>query len=158
MLKLYENIKSYRQLKGWSQDELAAKVGYKDRTIISKIERGDVDLSQSKIITFANAFGISPGELMGNDGCSEKTNTLPSDSEHKLTILDAAGMKEVINTIDREYDRCLSKEIDRIKKLDKLDNVEDAKIILGNVAAFGGYATDDDLLSMGNAVLRSMKK
>ena len=64
-IKLYKNIKNRRQELGLSQEDLAKKVGYKDRTSIAKIEAGKVDLSQSKIIDFANVLNISPSELMG---------------------------------------------------------------------------------------------
>lgn len=65
MLELYENIKKYRNMKGWSQTDLALKVGYSDKSMISKIEKGLVDLSQSQIIRFADAFGVTPSDLMG---------------------------------------------------------------------------------------------
>lgn len=64
MLKLYQNIKRLRKELGMSQDELAKKTGYSDRTSISKIESGNVDLSQSKIAAFASALGVTAGELM----------------------------------------------------------------------------------------------
>lgn len=60
ILTLYKNIKNRRQELGLSQEELAKKVGYKDRTSITKIEGGKVDLSQSKIIEFANVLGVPP--------------------------------------------------------------------------------------------------
>lgn len=65
MLKLYENIKYYRKKNGLTQDELARRAGYTDRSSIAKIERGVVDLSQSKIAQFAEIFGITPSDLMG---------------------------------------------------------------------------------------------
>ena len=65
MLKLYENIKNLRKENGWSQEELAKKMGYTDRSSIAKIESGKVDLSQSKIMEFAKVFGVEPGDLMG---------------------------------------------------------------------------------------------
>lgn len=65
MLVLYENIKKLREQKGMSQDELAELTGYTSRSSIAKIEKGLVDLQQSKIIAFAKALGVSPSELMG---------------------------------------------------------------------------------------------
>ena len=35
-----------------SQDDLARAMGYKDRSMITKIESGKVDISQKKILTF----------------------------------------------------------------------------------------------------------
>jgi transcriptional regulator with XRE-family HTH domain len=40
-------------------------MGYTDRSSIAKIESGKVDLPQSKIMEFANVFGVDPGDLMG---------------------------------------------------------------------------------------------
>jgi len=65
MLKLYENIRELRKKNKWTQDELAQRMGYTDRSTIAKIESGKVDLSQSKIVEFAKVFGVDPGELMG---------------------------------------------------------------------------------------------
>lgn len=67
MIKLYENIKTLRKENGWSQDELAKKMGYTDRSMIAKIESGAVDLSESKILAFAKVFGVKPCDLMGWD-------------------------------------------------------------------------------------------
>ncbi len=65
MFKLYVNIKEYRLQRGWSQDELARRVGYTDRSSITKIENGQVNLTQSKIAKFAEVFDVSPSVLMG---------------------------------------------------------------------------------------------
>lgn len=65
MLLLYENIKNLREQKGMSQDELAELTGYTSRSSIAKIEKGLVDLQQSKILAFAKALNVSPSELMG---------------------------------------------------------------------------------------------
>lgn len=67
MLKLYENIKRYRKEAKMSQAELARRTGYTDRSSIAKIEKGLVDLSQSKIKQFAEVLGVTPGHLMGWD-------------------------------------------------------------------------------------------
>ena len=67
MLKLYENIRLYRKRAKMTQDELARRAGYTDRSSIAKIEKGLVDLAQSKIEQFASIFGVSAGELMGWD-------------------------------------------------------------------------------------------
>lgn len=62
---LYKNIKKYRLERKLSQAKLAELTGYTDRSSIAKIEKGVVDLSQSKIKAFADVFNISPSELMG---------------------------------------------------------------------------------------------
>ena len=68
MLELYKNIRKYRKQMGLTQEELAKRIGYTDRSSIAKIEKGSVDLPQSKITQIAKVFGISSKDLMGNDG------------------------------------------------------------------------------------------
>lgn len=65
MLELYKNIKRLREEKGLSQDALAKMTGYSDRSSITKIEKGQVDLQQSKIELFAKALGTTSRELVG---------------------------------------------------------------------------------------------
>lgn len=65
MLKLYANIKRLREERGLSQDSLAKLTGYTDRSSIAKIEKGLVDLQQSKIELFAKALGTSAKDLVG---------------------------------------------------------------------------------------------
>lgn len=67
MLDLYKNIKKFRLQNGMSQVELAKLTGYTDRSSIAKIEKGLVDLSLSKIEAFADALGVDPGDLMGDE-------------------------------------------------------------------------------------------
>ena len=52
MLELYRNIKMLREEKGMSQDELAKLCGYTSRSSIAKIEKGEVDIQNSKILLF----------------------------------------------------------------------------------------------------------
>ena len=75
--KTFENIKCLREKRGFSQEELATMVGYKDRSSIAKVEAGLVDLSQSKIAAFADALGVTPAQLM----CIESTDGEPSPTK-----------------------------------------------------------------------------
>lgn len=65
MNALYQNIKNRRLELGMTQSELAHKVGYADKGMISRIENGKVDLSQSQVYKFAEALTVDPYELMG---------------------------------------------------------------------------------------------
>ena len=67
MLQLYENIKIRRKAAKMTQEELARLTGYTDRSSIARIEKGEIDLPQSKIKQFAQALGTTPGHLMGWD-------------------------------------------------------------------------------------------
>ena len=64
-LTIYEKIKNRRMELGYSQDELAKRMGYKSRSTINKIESGQVDISRNKIAKFAEALHVTPSYLMG---------------------------------------------------------------------------------------------
>lgn len=97
MISLYKNIKKYRLENGWTQTQLAEKVGYSDKSMISKIEKGEVDLSQSQIWKFADAFGITASELFGsiesyeeddNQKLNDLIDTLPPDDREQIKDLE----------------------------------------------------------------------
>lgn len=73
MLQLYKNIKARRNELNMTQIDLAEKLGYADKSMISKIEKGLVDLPQSKILAFAEVLKVTPGELMGLDGTENQS-------------------------------------------------------------------------------------
>lgn len=66
-MELYDRIRSRREEISMSQDELAQILGYKSRSTIAKIEKGENDITQSKIVAFAKALKTSPAWLMGWD-------------------------------------------------------------------------------------------
>lgn len=83
MIKLYQNIKNLREERGLSQDALAKLTGYTDRSSIAKIEKGQVDLQQSKIELFAKALGTTSYDLMGWDD--------PVPSHRKGVVINVLG-------------------------------------------------------------------
>lgn len=66
-MELHQRIKLRRTELNMSQEELAFKLGYKSRSSINKIEMGDNDIPQSKILAFANALDTTPSYLLGID-------------------------------------------------------------------------------------------
>lgn len=73
------NIKHFRIRANLTQDELAKRTGYTDRSSIAKIEKGLVDLPQSKLQQFADALGVTLISLMGLD--EEAETALVNDDE-----------------------------------------------------------------------------
>lgn len=100
-MKLYDNIRNLRIERGWSQDDLAHRAGYSDRSMITRIEKGSVDLSHSKILLFADIFNVDPVELMG---LSDADEVCLSPSENRLVrtfrLLDSADQEEVIRFVN----------------------------------------------------------
>lgn len=64
MVKLYENIKSRRVELHMTQSELAAKVGYADKGMISRVENGKINLSQGQLLKIAQALETTPSALI----------------------------------------------------------------------------------------------
>jgi len=64
-----------------TQEQLAKKAGYTDKGMIAKIENGLVDLRVSKLLRFAEIFGVTPGTLIGEDESYENVPALISVAE-----------------------------------------------------------------------------
>ena len=86
MLTLYKNIKNRRKELGMNQETLAKKVGYSWKSMVSKVERGEIDLSETMIKNFANALQISASDLMGWDEIkwNPKTQEIEVDDEGNI--------------------------------------------------------------------------
>lgn len=77
MSEIYKRIKSRRLELGWTTDELAKRMGYKDRSSISKIENGKADIPQSKVKEFAEVLDTSVSWLIGIDD-EDNRSTAPA--------------------------------------------------------------------------------
>lgn len=68
MIAFGQRVKFYREKCGMTQKELGIKAGYTDganpSASISKIENGQMDITQSKVHDLANALGVEVYELI----------------------------------------------------------------------------------------------
>ena len=62
-----DKIKQLRTEREWSQEQVARMLGYKSRSTINKIELGINELTQSKIVAFANLFEVEPWQLLNDE-------------------------------------------------------------------------------------------
>lgn len=62
---IHDRIRERRIELGLSQDQLAAKMGYKSRSSINKIESGQADIARNKLEQLAEALLTTPAYLMG---------------------------------------------------------------------------------------------
>lgn len=67
MSEIYDRIKARRIELGLTVEQLAALMGYKDKSSISKIENGKADIPQSKVAAFARALKTTTAYLVGID-------------------------------------------------------------------------------------------
>ena len=87
MLDIYVNIKNRRQELGMSQETLARKVGYTNRSTITRIEKGEIDLPIGKVVEFARALRTTPAELMGwTEEDMSYDFSLPNDPELMVLV------------------------------------------------------------------------
>lgn len=64
-------IKIRRNELGWSQEELAKRMGLKSKSTICKIERGEDNLTATSVNQYADALGVSVAYLMGWEETTE---------------------------------------------------------------------------------------
>lgn len=104
MSETHKNIKRLRLERGWTQTELAQRVGYADKTMISRIENGKIDLTTRQVRKFAEAFEVAPSEVMGDEGTRHVTTFVMS---HDVT----KGVKKTIDNAMKEAGLAYSKII-----------------------------------------------
>ena len=117
MIPLYENIKGRRLELNMTQDELASKVGYSNKGMISKVENGKVDLSQGQLIKFAEALETTPGELMGwsESPISIERNAIAPNQYYIIPNDD--NIKELIEVAKRSKTEDVVMATDMLKRL-----------------------------------------
>jgi len=96
-MQVRQKLKTMRLFKGWSQEQMAEKLGY-SLSGYTKIERGETNLSLNKLEKFAELLGMDLQELLGvnkgniftlSENCSHNLahcTVLPSENEcgHEL--------------------------------------------------------------------------
>lgn len=77
-----DRIKARREELGWTQEDLAKRMGYKSKSTINKVEMGKVDVAQGKVITYAKILMTSVEYLMGWD------EDVPTNGQNESYYLD----------------------------------------------------------------------
>lgn len=92
-----ERIAQYRQEKGLSQEELAHLLGYKSRSTINKIEKGERDVPRKVIAQLSIVLNVNSLDILGEN---EKS---PSLSKREALSNMLENMTE--NEIEDLYDK-----------------------------------------------------
>ena len=66
-MEFHKIIRSRRIALKMTQQELAQKLGYKSTSTIAKIESGENDIPQAKLVAFAEALNTTPADLMRSE-------------------------------------------------------------------------------------------
>lgn len=99
---LAENIKMARLRCGYTQSELAALVGYTDRSSVAKIEQGRVDISCSKLLAIAQLVNIPPTNLLGIEICENADIAVhPYVLARYLAALDETERRKVVEYAEK---------------------------------------------------------
>lgn len=97
-----EKIKIRRLELGWSLRELAKRMGYANQSTVARIEKGEIDLPQSKVVKFAEALNTTVAYLMDWEEV-EKNNDIISDAVVKMrTDNEFFSLVECLLTLDAE--------------------------------------------------------
>ena len=96
---------------GWSQDELARKMGYASRSTINKIEAGINGVTTTKAKKFAKVLGCSIQDFFQNESYQFdalydliKEDKRLQGAIRKYFQLDNVGQAMVLAYIDAQYD------------------------------------------------------
>ena len=93
------NIAARRKELGWTQRELADRMGYKSVSTITKIETGVNDITQSKVVDFARVLDTSPAYIMGwISKEQEKMNRVLPGAVEKA--MERSGMNKIKEKLD----------------------------------------------------------
>ena len=88
-MKINERIRLMRKQKGMSQEDLAQLSGYGDRSTISRIEKGEIDIPHSKVFALADALHCSPSLLLFGDECEEVIEKVRQLDDYDIERLSA---------------------------------------------------------------------
>lgn len=102
-MTLGDRIRSRREELRMSQEELATRLGYKSRSTIAKIESGENDLTQSKIVAFAEALNTTARWLLDYD---DSDTTLPPGTHRpqfkKVPMLGYAAAGQPLEDLNQD--------------------------------------------------------
>jgi len=123
-MTLGEKVKARREQIGMTQEELARKMGYKSKSSITKIEKGERDLPQSKIKQIADCLGTSPSYLMG---WQREEPHIDMDMLHKAVEM---AMKAQAEQIEPDRIDVIAEKLEKLSEadLDRLEAIIDAWI------------------------------
>ena len=96
-MSIGERIRSRRLELRMTQDELAKKAGYKNRSSINKIENDGRNLSQGKIKAIADALDTTPSYIMG---WKEKVKQLEPPISNKIETQCIARILEAMHDME----------------------------------------------------------
>lgn len=114
MKNIYDNIKKFRELRNITRESMAADLGM-SLSGYSKLERGEVDITSSKIYKISAILNVSPEQLLNFDA-SQIFNVSNNEQVQGLGA-HADTMNFYGDDYKERYIKMLEAEVERLKKL-----------------------------------------
>jgi transcriptional regulator with XRE-family HTH domain len=112
MEQLYSNIKKFRELKNLTREQLASKIGL-SVSGYSKIERGEIDLTISRILVISKVLNVDLDKLLNFDAAQifniSNNNTVQSVAKAETINFNNDEVKD-------KYIKQLEAEVERLKR------------------------------------------
>lgn len=121
LAELKERIKKLRELKGFTQQQLAERLGMTTRNY-QNLENGDKDISFSELQIIANSLEMSVSGVVGFDEKMVFNNCKAENNENV-----AYGNLNIYTT-EKLYDKILNEKDKRIEELERQINRQDKQL------------------------------
>jgi transcriptional regulator with XRE-family HTH domain len=116
MKNIYDNIKKFRELKNITRESIAAELGM-SLSGYSKLERGEVDITISKIYKISDILSVSPEQLLNFD--ASQIFNVSNNAQVQGLGAHADTMNFYGDDYKEKYIKMLEAEVERLKKLVK---------------------------------------
>jgi transcriptional regulator with XRE-family HTH domain len=116
MKNVYDNIKKFRELKNVTRETIAAELGM-SLSGYSKLERGEVDITISKIYKISDILSVSPEQLLNFD--ASQIFNVSNNAQVQGLGAHADTMNFYGDDYKEKYIKMLEGEVERLKKLVK---------------------------------------
>ena len=122
-MNIGDRVKSLREQKNMTQQELATRLGYKSKSSVAHIENGR-DIPRSMVVTLADILDTTPAYLMGWDEPSENgaKKEAPIIADERQALTDDE-LLEAFRNHPKDHQRHI---LDKLM-LEYLDNPESQK-------------------------------
>jgi transcriptional regulator with XRE-family HTH domain len=111
MINLADNIKKFRELKNITREKIAAELKM-SLSNYSKIERGEIDLTISRIQEIANLLEVDISHILNFDA----TNIFNISNNKLVQGVKVENMQVQNDEYKDKYIKMLEEEIERLKK------------------------------------------
>lgn len=112
-----DRIRKRREELGWSQQELADRMGYKSKSTINKIEQGVNGVSQKGVVDFAKTMNTTIDYLMEMDGDQEEYYLDPETARKAQIVFEDKDLVALLDAAWNSRPEDISMAADLLRRL-----------------------------------------